>query len=178
MKRILIFLLIIIFLVGCGINFNGGLSKILANLDENAIYLEQEIDETIKLLPGNESFLSSRGDEGSLVLNYNTITDIKHIKWEKNYLYKEVILYNSSILFSKDNNIKTIYVYLNTEKYQYSVVIRREGIEKYIFSDLSKLNKADTLKREEFMDSVIDEEKLENYFYEYSVLKQDNLEDC
>ena len=177
MKSILIFILTVIFLVGCS-SFNNSLVEIINNLDETDIYLEEEIDKTIKLLPGNESFLSLRRDEVSLALNYNTATDINHIKWEKNNLYKEIMLYNSSILFSKDNKIKTIYIYLNTEYYQYSVVIRREGIEKYVFTNLNELNNADLLKQKEFMNSVTDVEKLENYFYEYSVLKQKNLEDC
>lgn len=180
-KLIIIVLIVSLALLGC----TEYSANVFEDFDESDYekFVTSDLDGALNTLPG-ASIIKEYNITNSnrLVVKYNTDMDALNIEdsdlfWETAEAYKQLLLLNASVLFSKDYELKEINFYVETSLNIYTLFVKRESIEKYVHNELGSLNTADTMS--DLVKSISSAKKVDAFYNINSVfeIKKDD-EDC
>lgn len=184
MKRIIIVSLILsLVLVGCSKSKNDVL-EYLQESDYGSFAAAVNEEDAINILPGKLNVKEFEVvDSNRLIVKYDTSIlgeeniDKYDLYWEDDESFKKILLFNASVLFSKNEDINNINFYLETKKMIYTVYVKRNSIEKYIFNDLSSLDSL-TMKSG-LVKNIENKRNMEEYYKLHSVFNiAKDEEDC
>ena len=114
MKKIILILFLALFLIGCSDNLES-----IKEFDYEKIESLSSVEEVIKALPGSTNILTQNlSDEKRYIINYKTSISNKDVisKWKEAEIYKEMLLFNGSIILSKEPKLESVTFYIDTEE--------------------------------------------------------------
>lgn len=183
MKKIILILISMILLIGCNSvsekNFD-----YLNELNYEKISLTENYDDVLKLLPGNENIKESYVENNRLVVKYDTYIiwaerlESYNNYWEKDEIYKNILLFNAAILFSKNDSIDEIDFYIDTSSSVYLVYAKKPAFEDSIYKNFDLL-RSDSTIIEENLKKALSEKNITGYYAVHPTLKLDkDAVDC